>query len=441
MKKIYLALWMVVLLPAMSCSSFIYDNDQTDNDKNTPDVYLSVATRAAHTAGEESINTDNVDFEDRVHSLALLIFDTATGAKIGDYFTTALTSGASSYAFTAKLTPGQRDFYFVANMPTTDLQGITTTEAMDTYMKTFRDLDTDHYLAASAAKGFPMSRVYLNQTITEGGTAYQPQPFKPVVNGTAESGVKLIRVVAKLEVNIAPATVSSVKDIYYKNAFRQFCLTAPQPPIYTPTSYYDDGNGNKLKKTNANSTYTYYMPEALMNGPAWSVAPHQPVNYFVMEMLDGKTYEIPIITYSGSLASADYLAFAKGEKTDKPDYNIYRNHHYKYTVNNLQTIEIIYEIDPWTQVVKSLYMGYGYNVSVDEDGNVTISNTVTACDPHSVKLETVAPFKFSDGSTSKTFDSKSYPASADYTLDPIPTAGQTYLKVYYNEALVKTFTK
>ena len=124
------------------------------------------------------------------------------------------------------------------------------------------------------------------------------------------------------------------KNIYYKNAYRQFGLI---PDMYPATvGYYED----KLLKRVGNS-YLYYMPEAMMmnTNPVWSVADHKPVNYFSIETLDGKSYDIPVITDDRTITDTDYLAFATGQNTDKPDYNIYRNRHYYYVIKKLQTID------------------------------------------------------------------------------------------------------
>lgn len=86
-------------------------------------------------------------------------------------------------------------------------------------------------------------------------------------------------------------------------------------------------------------------------------------------------------------------------------------------------------------------MGYGYNVGVDEEGNVKISNTVLACDPHKVTLKTKAGFTFVGGGTERIFANTDPAASASYKVLPVPTAGQAYLDLYYNDDLVKTFTK
>ncbi|MFV0417322.1 MAG: fimbrial protein [Dysgonomonas sp.] len=394
-------------------------------------VYLSITKTQA--AGLETFNDDNIDFEDRVHDLAMLVFDSYTGDKIAEYFDEGISSTEKEKSFTVELTRGLRDFYFVANMPMAALKSISTRSSMDTYMSTLRDLDTDLYLNAKDTKGFPMARVYKNQTISEGGNIYSPMPFRP----NNEDGVRLLRVVAKLEVKIDGSTTNlGVKSIYYKNAYKQFSLSS-QTSLISPV-YYED---KPLKKVD--NTYIYYMPEALMSAPSWQASvDHKPINYFVIETLDGTIYQIPIITYDGSINEADYLSFATGTQTVKPDYNIYRNRHYYYTIKKLQTIEILYNIDPWQVKQSATYMGYGYNVEVDENGKITISNTIEACSPHAVKLQTVAPFTFSDNSTEQTFTSLDTTASIDYMLNKIPNTGDgPYLKVLYNDALVKTFSK
>ncbi len=425
----------------MACDSFIFENqDEIDKQTKGQEVYLSV-TRA-QAADTETINEDETNYEDRVHDLALLVFNSSPkGEKVCQYFDEGIPFTEKEKTFTVKMTSGTRDFYFVANMPIEDLKKISTKSEMDNYMAAFRDLHTDLYLAATKDKGFPMSRVYLNQTISEGGNIYQPKPFRPVVNGTPEDKVRLIRSVAKLEVVIDGASIGSgVKNIYYKNAYRQFSLLSEVSSV--TVGYYDEDK--PLKKVD--NSYLYYMPEAMMVTPSvtpsWSTTDHKPINYFLIETLDGHHYEIPIITDNRTITATDYLAFATGQNTDKPDYNIYRNRHYYYVIKNLQTIEVIYTIDPWTVKTSTTYMGYGYNVNVDDDGYVTVSNTVDVCAPHSVKLKTISPFTFDDGTTEKIFDTLAADASSGYRLKPTPqTDDGAYLEVYYNDNPVKTFSK
>ncbi len=411
------------------CKSSIYDPEE--NGAN--ELSVLAVTRSALIDGKESINEDEAEFEDRVHNLAMLAFDSSNGKPAATHFESVPLSEKSKTVL-IRVSPGQRDFYFVANMPVAELEAISNSTEMESYMQKLANLDTDLYLNASETKGFPMARVYKNQTVTPGGTESSPALFRP----DGEDEVKLIRVVAKLEVHISGDATAQVKNIYFHNARRQFSLASLTTPEADPVYH----NAQALKKT-GNNTYIYYMPEALMTSAQWVSSGNKLINYFVIETAMGTTYEVPIITYDGIIPgdAADYLTFAKGELPEKPDYQIYRNHRYVYTIKKLEGIEIYYDINPWEMRQSAFYMGYGYNVGVDENGKITISNTVEACDPHKVTLKTISPFAFSDNTTEKTFDNIDPSASGDYALKTVPAAGDSYLEVWYNDVLVKTFTK
>ena len=467
-KLLYFMVFLAVLLPFTACDKSDYDQPD-DNAGSEPKVYLSVSIQAAEVRSglRSSINEDDMDFEDGVYSLAMLIFDSATGTKIGEYFDSNIGSGnPATRAFEAELTPGQRDFYFVANMPNleTDLAAISDRNAMDLYVNSVsRVLNDALYRGASQTVGFPMARVYLNQAITEGGTIYQPKPFMPkqydteegkVVVNVAGSGaderayVELIRVVAKLEVNLDGATNLGVDKVYSRNANRHFRLVEFET---APTAYFNDNaSDTELRRLGTTNTYLYYMPEAIITSAAWNdngLADNKPINYFTIVTLDGTEYDIPIISNEASITS-DYLAKAKGIFAGfTPDYNIHRNRHYQYVVGNLQQIEIIYEIDPWNVVSNSSYLGYGYNVEVDEDGHITITNTIDDCMPHKVRLVAVGGAYFGTvGITTVEYgyESESDPgydankAKAGYSEDfevnrDAVATGQPYLEVYYNK--------
>lgn len=470
LKMKYIMLTALILAFA-GCDKLIYDEKESGNEMK---VYLSVNVRAAQVTSRlratPSINTDVTLYEDKVHHLAMLIFDSSTGDIVGaPYFKNSLGSGESTYAFTAELTAGQTcDFYFVANLPglKSTLESITTREEMNTFMDTLRDLDHMHYSGANYDNGFPMARVYRNQPIPAGGSIYQPLPFKPkytqggtvaILTGsgieTEEPYVMLTRMVAKLEL-VFSGTDLAIAEVKYHNAFRQYSLVEQNPPIPSPQYHAD---ATLAPAAAGGSTYLYYMPEALLpTSSTWTgAADHKPMNYFSVKTTDGAVYEIPIVSYGipGTDPDVtpvkpfdDYLKFATGGLTDKPDYNIYRNRHYKFTIKNLQKIEIFYEIDPWVKVSKSLYMGYGYNVEVDGT-NITVSNTILACAPHGIVLKTIDPYRFSDGSNEKTFkngveaDALELTASETYTLNTEPDGGDEYLEVWYNGDLVTTFKK
>ena len=421
---------------------------ESNADNNT--VYLAVTRATAD--GVESINADNTDYEDRVHDLAMLVFDSSTGNKVGEYYETGI-SMSSSNTFVVKLTPGTRNFYFIANMDNSAMQSIASESAMKAYMGTMTNLDAVLCNpGASLNKGFPMSRVYLNQTVTTGGSIYQPTPFKP----GGEDRVKLIRVVAKLEVNLDGTADMGVKGIYFRNANRQFCLS--NPSTTPPSTYFNDNTTDvPLKRVGTTNTYIYYMPEAIISSTTWKTGnDNKPINYFTIETNSGVKYDIPIISNEATI-TADYLKKATGQFIGfTPDYNILRNHHYKYTIKNLQKIEIIYTVNEWDKVEKSLYMGYGYNVEVDENGNVTITNMIDDCLPHKVKLVAMNGAYFGTDSSVITWE-YGYTTTSDagYSADKLKSgyteanninadgvaSGTVYLEVFYNGVSVKTITK
>lgn len=461
-----------LILAFAGCDKLIYD-PQEPGEIDHP-VYLSVNVRTAQAksglrAAGPSVNTDVTYYEDNIYDLAMLIFNSdVNGERVGIVqLNNNLGSGISTRAFQVELIAGKKyDFYFVANMPDmrVDLTeaNIPNRAAMDSYLQRVsdvtRELGSTLYQGASATEGFPMARIYKNQLMEAGGTVYQPKPFKPkqyhsdeyrVEANTLGEGddtkeyVELIRVVAKLEVTLDGTTDLGVDKIYFRNANRHFRLVEFDTP---PVAYFNDNSTNtELRRLGSSNTYIYYMPEAIISPAIWNPSEssnQQPINYFTIVTLDGTEYDIPIISNETSITE-DYLAKAKGIFTGfTPNYNIYRNYHYKYVVRNLEQIEVIYEIDPWNLVERYTYLGYGYNVHIDENGKVTIHNTVDACPPHEIKLVAVNGATFGSGTppTERIFTEDTPGAmSPDYQLSNIPSAGE-YLQVWYNDILVKTFS-
>lgn len=438
LRAIQLLFFGSILLALAGCES----KEEVETD--APSVFLSV-TRAAHTDGNESINTDDTDYEDRVHDMAMLVFDTSTGKKVSEYYDRNIAFDDKYNTFVVEMTPGTRNFYFVANMPLDGLKTITTEGEMKTYMDQVRDLDPELYLAATKDKGFPMSRVYINQVVDKGGTVSAPLPFRP----DGKDKVKLIRTTAKLEV-ILVGTNLNVTKLSYHNANRKFCLSANGT---VPSTFYNDLTGTEL--TPKGTTYMGYMPEAIIEGAKWEKTPYKPINYFVIEM-GGKRYEIPIISNETSITD-NYVRKAKGEVAGfTPEYTIWRNHHYRYRIKYSPDIEVFYEVDNWDVIKKSMYMGYGYTVEVDEDGSLTLTNTVDDCLPHQVKLTALNGAYFGTDSTKKEWvygftDSTNagydptklkagYVETSNVNTDAV-AAGTAYLEISYNGTLVKTFIK
>lgn len=426
-KKRYFALILLLFLWA-GCNKSV----DSQPEPLKPDVYLLVTARAAHTNNEQSINIDSEDFEDHVHNLAMLVFDSHTGDKVAEHFSSSIGSGASTYVFTVKLKPGQRDFFFIANIPNIQaaIGSIANKTAMNTFMATLRELNPPHYLSASNDNGFPMARVYLNQTVSAGGTINQPLPFKP----TGEENVKLERVVAKLDVNITEGAENLLK-VELLNANRHFRLIVNDAE---PNGYY---GALELRRVGNTNQWLAYMPEAIVTSTKWwgntGNSDNKPINFFRLTTLGGLVYDIPVITHEGTVPGGQYLPFAKAELPEKPNYTVYRNRHYIYRIKALpDKIEVKYSICDWNVVTNDTYLGYGYNVEVDEQGNVTITNTIQNCDPHVVRLvaKNGAYFGSQPANTSVEFTELADGASQTFKVnkDAVPN-GSAYLEVYYNK--------
>ena len=165
-KLIYITIG-VLLLSLLGCEKLIFDETVEDKSGSDPKVYLSVSTRAAQSKSglRSSINTDTI-FEDHVHSLAMVIFESESDNVVGEpYFNSNLGSGDASYAFTVEMKPGNYDFYFIANVPEleTVINNISNSADLVSLMNSLRTLDGDLYKGATSSKGFPMARIYMGQ--------------------------------------------------------------------------------------------------------------------------------------------------------------------------------------------------------------------------------------------------------------------------------------
>lgn len=377
--------------------------------------------------GAGMINTDSCNFDDRIHDLGMLVFDSSSGVKVGQLFIEGVAFDNRNLRLAVKVTPGIRDFYFVANRPLDVLKGIENKAQMKLYMDELQYLDAPLFLTATADKGFPMSRIYENEVVMPGGSADSPIQFYP----KGAEKVQLVRSVAKLEVRIIDGL--KVQNVYYRNAFRKFSLNS-LPPSLSP-EYYPD---TPLVKIDSN-TYVFYVPEVIQPpGTTWGTGEHKPINYFVVKTEFGIEYEIPIITENNPAHLMNYLSFAKGELSESPDYSVYRNSCYRYYLSLSHSIEVYSQILPWILENKGLFMGYWFNLETSS-ADVLITNTAKAFPPHRVRLETIPPFTFEDGSTEKVFEDYSEDAFALYKMNLMPTG--EYMNVYYNDMLVKTIRK
>ena len=146
---------LTIALSLSSCGWLIYDyydEDPIDQIDGSSMVYLKI--HRAHQSGVESINDDGDDFEDRVHDLAMLVFDSNSGKLVISYFDENIPFSEKNTTFTVRMVAGIRDFYFVANVPMAELKSITTSTEMESYMNSLRNLHEDLYLQATELKGW-----------------------------------------------------------------------------------------------------------------------------------------------------------------------------------------------------------------------------------------------------------------------------------------------
>src|SRR5690554_456145 len=138
-KWIYITMG-VLLLSLLGCEKLIFDPTNEETPGAEPKVHLSVNVRAAQPkSGLRSSINQETDFEDRVHNLAMLIFKSDNGERVGLHvIENTLGSGESTSAFQVEMTPGQYDLYFVGNMPNLQTAlsetNIADRDAMNTYL-------------------------------------------------------------------------------------------------------------------------------------------------------------------------------------------------------------------------------------------------------------------------------------------------------------------
>src|SRR5690554_1314106 len=143
-KLIYITI-AVLFISLIGCEKLIFDETVEDITISDTKVYLSVSTRAAQPKRglRNSINNDT-NFEDHVHSLAMVIFESESDNVFGTpYFNSNLGSGVSTYAFTIEMRPGNYDFYFIANVPELEgeIKNISDRSSMVNLLNSLRTMD------------------------------------------------------------------------------------------------------------------------------------------------------------------------------------------------------------------------------------------------------------------------------------------------------------
>lgn len=136
--------------------------------------------------------------------------------------------------------------------------------------------------------------------------------------------------------------------------------------------------------------------------------------------------------------------------TGAKNYNIFRNHLYHLNCTLVGTdmnVEIDYNIGDWSVEERSLFLGMGYQLELI-GGQLTVTNTLPACDPHKITMKPLSGTTLiKDGITFREanpaiFDELPEDATASYTVDnSTASLGSVYLEIYYNDTLVKSYTK
>lgn len=201
--------------------------EKPEEPKGPGDVYLSANVSIR---GVGDINT-SADFEDRVKTVRLLIFDSGSGTvlynrvhPVGDF--TGQPVGASQvWSKPFKITEGNRDFFFVANEQDWGLDvalASVTTRAQLFALPALTKIEFPAGYRPSEAKPMLMTRVYRNVPVTalrngKGSSAADPQHF--VADGDEE--VELIRTLAKVKLKLeGVVNVDEVGGTYQPTAIK-----------------------------------------------------------------------------------------------------------------------------------------------------------------------------------------------------------------------------
>lgn len=363
-RKKLMALLLFTLMLA-SCSTQEHEVSSIDGPVRllvqVEDMVSSTTTRA-QTA--PSINTD-AEREDYVGKLALLVYESgALGKQVVAQFAVAPNVSQLHMQLPKG---GSYDFYFIANYPDVDA----TLQAMDkatltTYLTTLKPYAATDYrgVAGNATVVYPMSRVYLNQNIAQGDgleKAFVPTLTDPQLAPVSKYGtefnkemnpqkVRLIRSVAKMQLNLSGAGLAEVASVKYINAatqtsFAQLGQTDAQPGVTNLDVTLADAGTTK--------TAQLYIPERIAApSDLWSVGdkPMGNVNYIEVLMVSGVTYRVPVIS-NPTLGTNRYMDLAKGKVPgETPDYSVVRNKSYVFNIavpQDSKELAVSLQVMPW----------------------------------------------------------------------------------------------
>ncbi|MBR8760316.1 fimbrial protein [Porphyromonas levii] len=363
---------LVVFLCTLGFSSCVYDNELENGCGTYMSAVLSEGYVPLRAQADHSINVDAKDFEDRVNTLAMLVFSTGSNDRSAYHYAAASTVTANIPA--TRVNPGSNDIYFFANVPEDEVKDLTTREKVEAYMKETKVFNSTLNKGATAALGFPMSRVYYGQNIPEGYTVTNPYGWKPNTDGSGNLApvstyedvkdpirgkVGLVRTCAKVSANISGDGLPYVNKVEYVNAFNQHSMKQLEAKTFADTELQTielySNTGAALNKP-----LVAYVPETLFDTsatatakPSWDTTKDvglNGANYLRIEMKSGRVYTIPVL--HNGLANSP-KAFIAHAKSDEANYDIVRNNHYKYKItvpSDGKELDIALKVMPWTLV-------------------------------------------------------------------------------------------
>lgn len=357
---------------------------------NIGSALSNTRTLRAHDSGIPEINSDNLDFEDRVERLAVFVFDSNTSDLAGSVFTTAT-------SFKLKIDkPGNYDFYFIANyleVPVGSpdrVQDFTTRAQVESFLQKPQVSGDVFFRSIKEAGSYvPMARVYKNQVVPQGGTFMAPLPFKPTVgsvpndqlkpvssygtdylSSTTQETVNLVRACAKLSFSLSGNGIPDIASVKYHNVAADYTF------METPDRNYGSGTEQTLTlpaidpaKPSDPIMASAYVPERLFkNNPSWADRTTNGINYITITMKSGKVYEIPIGTFDVP-SGTSYMTFAIGANVN---YSVIRNHHYVYNIKvpeDNKELDVLFKVMPWNLVESEMsYARPKYEFEIIKDG-------------------------------------------------------------------------
>lgn len=371
MKKRIFLYTLAVFVCAIGLGSCIYDSGEVENGCST---YMSAVLRDGYVRMraqvDHSINADAQEFEDRVNTLAMLVFPSGRMERTAYHYATA--SAVTATIPATKVTPGDNDIYFFANVTEADVKGLTLRSEVEEYLQKKIDFPAALNKAATATLGFPMSRVYYGQNIPKGYTSDKPYKWEPNKAGGGDlkpvslfgtdliqGKVGLVRACAKITIDIKGEGRLGVVKVEYLHAVKQYSMKQLKARAFSDSEI---GTLELFSSTSAalEKPLVAYVPESLFDtsdssaAPKWDTATDRGqngVNYIMITMKSGKVFTVPVV-HIDNVSTSNYIEYAKGASAN---YNVVRNNHYQYRISVPQDekekeIEVGYKVMPWNLI-------------------------------------------------------------------------------------------